>query len=225
MTANPRIRGDGTAESGSVSQAAYAARRLVVLTCDPALAGALQEVDGYIPVVVVDALERLTDELMQQSAISALLDIAALDAPVDAVVDALAAQFPDLRLMVAGQAADQSLLASRISEQVVFRFVHKPASPQRLKLFIDAAVRSAPRVDRRAVAPPPAARAAAPRREAAPPRSTALPFTLIGVIAVAAAATAGWYIWSRPAAPPAAAVTSAAVAIPPDAANASAAQV
>ncbi|MET0279800.1 MAG: energy transducer TonB [Steroidobacteraceae bacterium] len=224
MTASPRIRGDGTAEPAPAAQPSYVARRLVVLTCDPALASALQEVDGEVSVVVVDALARLTDELMQQSAASALLDIAALDAPVDAVVDALAAQFPDLRLMVAGQAADQSLLASRISEQVVFRFVHKPASPQRLKLFIDAAARSTPLLDRRTSVPAAAvARPLAPRRDAAgPPRSTALPFTLLGVMALAAAATAGWYFWSRPAAAPA--PVAAPSAPPSDAAVAGAAQ-
>lgn len=205
LTASPRVRSDGTELPGNAERSA--ARRLIVLTRDPALEGALEGMGSDVPLLVVDTLAQLTDELMQRGAVSALLDIHALDAPVDAVVDALAAQFPDLRLMVAGQAADQSLLATRISEQTVFRFVHKPASPQRLKLFLDAAFRTPLRQEDRRSAPRPAQGAA--QNDAAPPfgsgptRSGALPYVFIGLAAAAIAGTAAWYFSRQPAAPPA----------------------
>jgi TonB family protein len=203
---------------GNNAERGSAARRLIVLTRDPALEGALQELGSAVPVLVVDELAQLTDELMQLGAVSALLDIGALDAPVDAVVDALAAQFPDLRLMVAGQAADQSLLATRISEQTVFRFVHKPASPQRLKLFLDAAFRAPPRMDERRAVPRAAAGSEVAEPAASPfgggPRSSALPYTFMALIAVAVAGTAGWYVWHKPAAAPAAAVVPTQAADP-----------
>jgi TonB family protein len=218
LTASPRVRSDGTELPGNAER--NAARRLIVLTRDPALEGALEGMGADVPLLVVDALAQLTDELMQRGAVSALLDIHALDAPVDAVVDALAAQFPDLRLMVAGQAADQSLLATRISEQTVFRFVHKPASPQRLKLFLDAAFRTPLRQEARRSAPPPvpgtAQNDAGQPSGGGPLRSGALPYVLIGLVAAAIAGTAGWYFSRKPAAPPATTLVAPAASAAPE---------
>jgi len=105
-------------------------RRLIAVTRDAALAQSLQELAGELTVVIADNLRDLTDQMLRHGSNLALLDAAALDAPVDGVVDALVAQFPDLRLMVAGQPNEQTLLASRIASESVFRFVHKPASSQ-----------------------------------------------------------------------------------------------
>ena len=46
-----------------------------------------------------------------------------------------------MRLLVAGGSLEQGLLSSRIKSLRVYRFVHKPVSAQRLKLFIDVANR------------------------------------------------------------------------------------
>ena len=43
-------------------------------------------------------------------------DAGALDAPIEGAVDAITTQFPDLRLMIAGQSAEQTALARRIAE-------------------------------------------------------------------------------------------------------------
>lgn len=128
-----------------ISRAPFAGQRqLVALTTDSGLIRALQDLsaDGASVHVVAD-LRALSDEMLQQTAAVALIDAGSIDAPIDGVVDAFSTQFPDLRLLVAGQTSDQTVLARRIASQAVFRFVHKPASPQRLKLFLDAAGRPA----------------------------------------------------------------------------------
>lgn len=50
-------------------------------------------------------------------------------------------QFPDLVIVVAGTRETQAGLASLVSTGVIYRFIHKPMSPARAKLFVDAAVR------------------------------------------------------------------------------------
>ena len=121
-----------------------AARRLVALTDDAALTRSLEELTATgIDVSVVSNAEALCDELLQSNSTVALVDSTTVQDPLEGLIDALATQFPDLRLLVAGHGAVQTQLATRIARGRVFRFVHKPASAQRLKLFVDAASRPA----------------------------------------------------------------------------------
>jgi TonB family protein len=140
VTAYPNINGvDAAAGQDRRRQGQAAPRVLIALTNDAALSRAVQElVASGIEVGVVQSAQALSDELLQHSSAIALIDCATVDAPIEALVDAISTQFPDLRLLVAGHSADQNLLATRIARQTVFRFVHKPASSQRLKLFVDA---------------------------------------------------------------------------------------
>ena len=190
MSASPLSRHEHAASGNSSREGNTTVRRLVAVTRDAALALVVQELAAEIPVVVLQDLGRLPEELLQHGGSLALLDAAAVTAPLNEVVDALAAQFPDVRLMVAGQAAEQGLLAARIAEQTVFRFVHKPASAQRLRLFIDADARATSR-RREPVA---AAEGAAPR----PP--SRLTFVLAGLAAAAVAVMAAWFFWPHGAA-------------------------
>jgi TonB family protein len=123
-----------------------APRVLIALTNDVALSRSVQElVASGIEVGIVQSAQALSDELLQHASAIALIDCATVDTPIEALVDAISAQFPDLRVLVAGHSADQNLLATRIARQTVFRFVHKPASAQRLKLFLDAVGRQSDR--------------------------------------------------------------------------------
>jgi hypothetical protein len=171
-----------------------AGRHLITMTRDPALAQALQELaGGDLSIHLVEDLRGLADELMQHATAVALLDAQALGVPADAAVDAVKTQFPDVRLMVAGYVAEQTLLASRIAEQKVFRFVQKPATPQRLKVFLEAATLQ--RAERRAADRLPAADAQAGTGSPRPPRgSTALLPMLAAGIAVAILAIGGWLL-------------------------------
>lgn len=200
MTASPKLHGDRPQEGSTGQGAATGGRYLIAMTRDPALVHALQELaDDSLTILLVEDLRRLADELMQHATAMALLDAQALGVPADAAVDAVKNQFPEVRLMVAGHAAEQNVLATRISQQKVFRFVHKPASPQRLKLFIDAATTRTPEHGSAATAPAePLAVAGSPQ----PPRGSSSPLPIIvGVAAVLVLAVGGWLLMRKDEAP------------------------
>lgn len=196
MTASPKVRGE--APDTDEARQAGTGRNLIALTHDPALAAAVQELAaGGIPVEIVEDLRGLADHLMQDDTAVALLDAQALGVPADAAVDAIKNQFPEVRLLVAGHAAEQNMLASRIASQKVFRFVHKPASTQRLRLFVDAATSQL--AERQAgPAPLPSAGASG----ATPPQgsSSMLPI-LAGVAGVVVLAVGGWLMMRKEEAP------------------------
>jgi TonB family protein len=181
-------------QQGPAARRPAPGRRLIAMTRDPALVHALQELaGGELTILLVEDLRRLADELMQHSTAVALLDAQALGVPADAAVDAVKNQFPDVCLMVAGLAAEQNLLATRISDQRVFRFVHKPASPQRLRLFLEAAsMQPAPP---RAAAATPGAEISIAAGSAPPPRGGASLLPIIaGAAAVLILAVGGWVL-------------------------------
>ena len=140
MTAIPKRNADARAQAPGPA----VPRPLVALTDEAALATTLEELSTYgIAVSLVDDSSGLADALLASPHSIALIDAAASAVPVEQLVDSIAAQFPDTRLLVAGNSLDQGVLATRIASQRVYRFVHKPASAQRLKLFYDAASRPA----------------------------------------------------------------------------------
>jgi TonB family protein len=174
------------------------ARRLIALTRDESLTAALQELGGSVDFRIVTDTEALSDELLQTTSAIALIDAAAIHSPIEGFVDALATQFPDLRLLVAGHSTEQTALTSRIASQRVFRFVHKPASAQRLKLFIDAASRTAEPHRISATQTFEAMREPSPSiakietaiRDSSPPH-----VAIIGVGVIAAIALGAWVFW------------------------------
>jgi protein TonB len=197
LTPSPKLHGDRPQE-GSPERRTATGSHLIAMTRDPALIHALQELaGGELTILLVEDLRRLADELVQHGTAVALLDAQSLGVPADAAVDAVKNQFPDVRLMVAGQATEQNLLATRISDQRVFRFVHKPASPQRLRLFLEAAASISPAA-RRADAAASAADPQLAAGSALPPRggSSLLPI-IAGAAAVLILAIGGWVLMSK----------------------------
>lgn len=142
LTAVTAIPKSAFEEVPSAPGAAITGRRLIVLTRDESLVATLRDVAsmGVDIAVVHEDLELIT-ELLGAPASIALIDAAATGGGLEQLVDSLAQQFPDARLLAAGNGLEQSMLATRIASQRVYRFVHKPASAQRLKLFFDAANR------------------------------------------------------------------------------------
>jgi hypothetical protein len=114
---------------------------LVVLTRDEALVHTLQVVSTEYQVFPVSAESDLAAHLVASATGVAILDVSAVASPVDRLSERLKAQFPDLVLIVAGSVDDQSALATQITKGTVYRFLHKPVSEQRVKLFVDAAWR------------------------------------------------------------------------------------
>jgi protein TonB len=83
-----------------------------------------------------------------------LIDMAAVSTQPATLVEQIAEQFPDLVIVVAGRRDDETLLARLISDGLVYRFMHKPLSPKRAGMFLNAAIRShVERRENRSLAP------------------------------------------------------------------------
>ncbi len=190
-----------------MARQAGAGRTLVAMTHDPALVAAIQELAAAgLPCHIAQDLRALADLLMEQEAAVALLDAQALGVPADAAVDAVKNQFPEVRLMVAGHAAEQNMLAGRIADQKVFRFVHKPASAQRLRLFVDAAAQSG---ERQAAQGAPSLQVPGAGSTQPPGGSNSMLPILAGVAGVVAVAIGGWMLMRKEEAPATAPVAQA----------------
>ncbi len=70
-----------------------------------------------------------------------LIDLGSVATRPDALVQQILGQFPDVVVCVAGRRDDESGLASLITEGHVYRFMHKPLSPRRAGMFLQAAIR------------------------------------------------------------------------------------
>jgi TonB family protein len=115
---------------------------LVVLTRDPHLLATLRRVNTAPHKVLRVASEvDLSTALVTQHAGVAVLDCGATTTPIAQLTERLYAQFPDLVLIVAGSAEEQGMLAAQITTGSVHRFLHKPFSEQRVRLFVEAAWR------------------------------------------------------------------------------------
>jgi len=114
---------------------------LAVLTRDDALVRALQVISSEYQVFPVSAESDLAAHLVASTTGVCILDVGAVASSVDRLSERLKSQFPDLILIVAGSVDDQSALATQITKGIVYRFLHKPVSEQRVKLFVDAAWR------------------------------------------------------------------------------------
>ena len=112
---------------------------LLVLTHDRKLLETLRQVaDPAHEVYAASSEVDLAAALMARHAGVVVLDIAALATPAGQLAGRLHAQFPDVVLIVAGSAEDQAGLAAQITDGSVHRFLHKPVSEQRVRLFVEA---------------------------------------------------------------------------------------
>jgi TonB family protein len=137
--ANLMQRSDAIVPSGVVTPAANI---VAALTQDATLLGTLRAaVDSAHKVVAVKNEAELAPHLLSGAVAAALLDSAAIDGDLAAVATRLRAQFPDLVLVVVGDARDQARVAAQITSGDVYRFLHRPISAQRIRLFVDAALR------------------------------------------------------------------------------------
>ena len=114
---------------------------LVVLTHDAELLQTLRSVAAEHQIATVGAEADLAAHLLDDHAGVAILDTAAVTSPIGQLAERLKSQFPDLVLVVAGHLSDQATLSALITRGVVYRFLHKPVSEQRVRLFVDAAWR------------------------------------------------------------------------------------
>lgn len=131
---------------------AGAATNVVALSSDPTLLEMLKHaLDGRQRVWRADDAPHAADLLVAAQTGVVLVDAGLTVHDTPGLVDRLHEQFPDLPIIVAGRRDDEVALGQRISSGVVFRFLHKPVSAERVRNFIDAAARRAG--DRRVAEP------------------------------------------------------------------------
>lgn len=115
---------------------------LVVLTGDDLFLQTLREAVGasrrlwHVP-----SSDKVSDLLVAGGVGILVLDAQALNESAGPFIAQIKGQFPDLVVVVAGSRESEAALAHAISDGTVYRFIHKPMSPGRARLFADAAVR------------------------------------------------------------------------------------
>lgn len=165
---------------------------LVVLSGDNTLLDTLDSVvtsDHSITHCLTE--DELAEQILAARCGVALIDIAAVSGSPAELTRRLRQQFPDLVLVVAGLAEHQALLAAQIASGEVYRFLHKPVSAQRVRLFVEAALRRHDEEHAEIVAPP--ARPAARTPRGTGPKSGSPPWPIIGAAVAVVAIGIGWF--------------------------------
>ena len=180
--------------SGPPAMTPRTEEKLVVLTQDSELLATLHAVARGRRVAVVGAEADLAIDLLSDHGGVVVIDTAATASPILRLTERLKGQFPDLVLVVAGSTEDQSVLAEQIGSGVVYRFLHKPLSEQRVKLVHRCLMAAARRRARRYHG---TRRDAARAGEASPPRC----YKALWILSLLAALAAGalWLSQQQPA--------------------------
>jgi TonB family protein len=142
MTANARP--DGESHDTEARGTGSAPTNVVVLANDATLLEVLRHaLDRRQRVWRADDAMHAADLLVAAQSGVLFVDVAVTGAETPELVERLHAQFPDLPIVVAGRRDDELSMGQHISSGAVFRFLHKPVSAERVRLFIDAAARRA----------------------------------------------------------------------------------
>jgi TonB family protein len=164
---------------------------LLVLTGDAVFLQTLRDaIGGARRLWHVLSADKVSDLLVAGEVGIVVLDAQALHEAASVFVEQIKRQFPDLVVVAAGHRDDETSLAGLISAGLVYRFIHKPMSPARAKLFAEAAIRKYEDQRRRA--------AEAPRRKGASPSSrnwiSGGALALVAAVAVAVAVAVAWMV-------------------------------
>jgi TonB family protein len=156
---------------------------LVVLTSDDAFLQTLREaVGGARRLWHVPSPDKVSDLLVAGEVGIVVLDVQTLRDDARVFVEQIKRQFPDLVLVAAGHRDDETSLAALISAGLVYRFIHKPMSPARAKLFAEAAIKKYEDQRRRA-AETPQRNSASPARNAWLTGGAVAALLIVGTIA------------------------------------------
>lgn len=198
MSVSPQKHPASQAPAGHLlpaGQTRAAAEKLVLLTLDESLHEALAHVVPHDCLTVVADESALSQHLFSDHAGVAFIDAGALHPHAGAAVQLaqrLHNQLPDVVLVVAGDSAAQNELAGLVAEGTVYRFVHKPVSAQRVKLFVEAAWRKRDGTNASGLyatlsMPPPAPAPIAPEKRS-------VPWPMITAATVAIGAGVAWFV-------------------------------
>lgn len=115
---------------------------VVVLSPDAGLFQSIRDAVGERnPVWRARSAEEAVDLMLTGRCGVLLVDMASVSTNPGSLIEQIRDQFPDVVTLVAGRTDDESLLARLISDGHVYRFMHKPLSPKRAGMFLNAAVR------------------------------------------------------------------------------------
>src|SRR5512137_2393992 len=217
MRLRPRPPAQSTAPAPAPAPGEAMLVDVVVLSADQELFQSAREAVGERnPVWRARSADEAADLLITGRCGVLVVDMAAVSTRADTLIEQVVEQFPVVIVCVAGTRADEPLLAPLISNGLVYRFMHKPASARRAGMFLQAAIRR--HVERRE------------GREASDPLlpllrglrqpTAGMPrgyLVLIGLVALAL--TVPFFLGGEPSAPEPAAATAAPVAHVPVAAS------
>ena len=145
----------GTHAALSQPAARASGANIVALSADPMLIDLLREaVAGHHRVWRADDPTHAADLMVASGNAVLLIDAALADHNTKSLVTQVHKQFPDLAIIVAGRRDDEHELAPLVSEGAIFRFLHKPASAERIRNFVDATQRRTNGTDLTATLPP-----------------------------------------------------------------------
>ena len=115
---------------------------VVLLTADQELFQSTKVAVGERnPVWRARTAEEAADLLITGRCGVLVVDTAAVSQQADTLIEQIVEQFPDVVVCVAGTRDDEPLLAPLISNGLVYRFMHKPTSPRRAGMFLQAAIK------------------------------------------------------------------------------------
>jgi TonB family protein len=130
------------APRAAAAPARAASANVIVLSADPVLIDLLRDsLAGSHRVWRADDAAHAADLMVAAGNAALLLDAALADANAKDLVTQIHKQFPDLSIIVAGSRQDEAQLGPLISQGTIFRFLHKPASAERIRNFVDATQR------------------------------------------------------------------------------------
>ena len=208
---------DGAQAPPRAPAAGAPAGAIIALSDDPLLLEALTGAAlADSAVITSPSTDRFIDQLVANAPGIALIDASSVSTPLKGFIATLREQFPQLLLILTGPAQLQAQLSAQIDDGTIFRFVHKPASSQRLKLFIDSALRqqALPEFPIERPMAGAALRAAAPEPPAGGRGGLALAGLSGAALAAGAIAWAVWHEGSPPTPSKPAPADSAATAAP-----------
>jgi TonB family protein len=115
---------------------------VVVLSPDPGVLATLREAAGPEHAIWNAPSPDTAVDLLVGGRCSILIaDLGALRGDAANLLDQLHSQFPELILMATGRRDEEHSVATLVSDGRIYRFLHKPVSPARASLFLQAATR------------------------------------------------------------------------------------
>ena len=153
----PAVSSGATGTHAALQQpgARTSGANVVILSADPNLIDLLRDaVAGHHRVWRADDATHAADLMVASGNAVLLIDSALADHDTKTLVTQVHKQFPELAIIVAGRRDDEHELAPLVSEGIIFRFLHKPASAERIRNFVDATQRRTNGTDLSATLPP-----------------------------------------------------------------------